>query len=86
MQSKEEIEKDNNYWKGYIQKQNEAMEICKQCKYMKKAKELETEKQKLIKDLEGAIDFTKTGRDLISKAKVECLENVLKILKGENDE
>lgn len=48
--------------------------------------QLETKEQKLIKDLEGAIDFTKTGRDLISKAKVECLENVLKIVKGENDE
>ena len=29
--------KQNNdtYWKGYIQKQNEAVEICKMCKYRK---------------------------------------------------
>lgn len=53
MQSKEEIEKA--YWKGYIQKQNEAMEICKQCKYIKKVKELETREQKLIRRLEDKI-------------------------------
>lgn len=53
MLSKEEIE--NAYWKGYIQKQNEAMEICKQCKYIKKVKELESEKQKLIEKLEEDI-------------------------------
>ncbi len=27
---------DEKYWKGYIQKQNEAAEICKMCKYRKK--------------------------------------------------
>lgn len=50
MLSKEEIEKA--YWEGYIAKQNEAMEICKQCKYIKKARELESDKQKLIEKLE----------------------------------
>lgn len=50
MLSKEEIEKA--YWKGYIAKQNEAMEICKQCKYIKKVKQLESDKQKLIDILE----------------------------------
>ena len=50
LKSEEQIE--NAYWKGYIQKQNEAMEICKQCKYIKKIKELESEKQKLIEKLE----------------------------------
>lgn len=49
MPSKEEIEKA--YWKGYIQKQNEVMEICKQCKYRKKVKLLETREQNLIKKL-----------------------------------
>ena len=52
MLSKEEIEKA--YWKGYIAKQNEAMEICKQCKYIKKVKQLESDKQKLIEILEKA--------------------------------
>lgn len=40
MQNKE-IEKA--YWQGYIAKQNEAIEICKICKYMKKARDLESE-------------------------------------------
>lgn len=50
MLSKEEIEKA--YWEGYIAKQNEAMEICKQCKYIKKVKQLESREQKLIEKLE----------------------------------
>lgn len=84
MQSKEEIERKLE--------QTEDDEITISLLYQKtelleeELEQLEKEKQKLIKDLEGAIDFTKTGRDLISKAKVECLENVLKIVKGENDE
>ena len=53
MLSKEEKEKA--YWKGYIAKQNEAMEICKQCKYIKKVKQLESDKQKLIEKLEERI-------------------------------
>lgn len=34
-------EKSDEYWKGYIQKQNESMEICKICRYRTKFKELE---------------------------------------------
>ena len=45
--------------------------------------QLESDKQKLIEKLEEAIDFTKTSKDLTSKAKIEVLENVLKVLKGE---
>ena len=36
-----ELKQENNkqnesaYWKGYVQKQNEAVEICKMCKYRK---------------------------------------------------
>lgn len=45
---------------------------------------LESDKQKLIEKLEEAIDFTKTSKDSTSKAKIEVLENILKILKGEN--
>lgn len=46
--------------------------------------QLESDKQKLIEKLEEAIDFTKTSKDSTSKAKIEVLENILKILKGEN--
>ena len=31
-----EKEKEESYWNGYIQKQNEAMQICKECKYREK--------------------------------------------------
>lgn len=40
-------EKDDNYWKGYIQKQKEAEEICKMCKYRKTYKELK-QKQSIL--------------------------------------
>lgn len=48
-------------------------------------KKVNERNKKLIEKLEEAIDFTKTSKDLISKAKIEVLENVLKILKGENE-
>lgn len=38
--NKEEIEKEDNYWNGYIEKQKESIEICKMCKYRKRYKEL----------------------------------------------
>lgn len=78
MLSKEEIEEA--YWKGYIQKQNEATEICKQCKYRKKARKLESDKQKLIEKLEE--DKMKEFDDYV----IYLLESYLKILKGEDDE
>lgn len=34
-------EKSDEYWEGYIQKQNESMEICKICRYRTKFRELE---------------------------------------------
>ena len=84
------------YWEGYIQKQNEAMEICKQCKYMKKAKKLESDKQKLIRKLEwDVINISKklNGEDYIDNyRKIRLIafktktKEILKILKGENDE
>lgn len=42
-------EKDDNYWKGYIQKQKEAEEICKMCKYRKTYKELKQKESILDK-------------------------------------
>lgn len=72
MLSKKEAEKDKN--------------LCKKCKYKKKVRELELKKQNLIKNIEESIDFLKTGNDLRSKAKQKYLENILKILKGEDNE
>lgn len=48
-------------------------------------KRLETQKQELIEKLEEAIDFAKIGSCPTNLAKAECLENVLKILKGEKE-
>lgn len=68
------------YWEGYIQKQNEAMQICKQCKYIKKARELETKNQKLIEKLEEDIEnFAKENRD---GSLQDYVDEILKILKG----
>lgn len=39
----------------------------------------------LVDKLEETIDFAKTSKDLITKIKIETLENVLKILKGEKE-
>ncbi len=41
-----EQEKESTYWKGYIQKQQEAMEICKMCKYRKQYFERNAEEAK----------------------------------------
>lgn len=61
MTSKEEIEKA--YLEGYIAKQNEAIEICKQCKYIKKVRELATKLKKYeletIPQLQGEISASK---------------------------
>lgn len=95
MSSKEEIEKA--YWKGYIQKQNEAMKIFNQCKYIKKARELETREQKLIEKLEGDIECLKFSHDNYIDANIiegtyETLgrlsyaQEILKILKGETND
>lgn len=65
---------DKKEWQKEINVIDNALEYIDQ---------LESDKQKLIEKLEGAIDFTKTSKDLTSKAKIEVLENVLKILKGE---
>jgi len=89
MQSKEEVEKDIKILKNisecftYSMWSEDTEALRRILNYIE---QLETEKQKLIYDLEGAIDLTKTGKDIISKTKVECLENVLKIVKGENNE
>ena len=53
---KQEIKalKNDTYWKGYIDKQNEAAEICKQCKYIKNNKI----KDKMIEEMSKEINKT----------------------------
>lgn len=63
--NKEEMEKakEEAYWKGYIQKQKEAEEICKMCKYRKKYKELE-QKSNVLDKVTAKL---KEDRDLFNK-------------------
>ena len=42
----------DSYYKGYIQKQNEAIQICKECKCRDKSRKLEIEKADIIEKLE----------------------------------
>ena len=42
----------DDYYRGYNERDKLAKKICKECKYRKKVKELETDKQKLIEKLE----------------------------------
>lgn len=87
---------EKGYWQGYIQKQNEAMEICKQCKYKNKTKKLESDKQKLIKKLEEDIkknnefefmplQIEKAYNNYYKLGKIDEAQEILGILKGEND-
>ena len=48
-----EIEKakEDYYWKGYLQKQSEDVEICNLCKYRKKTKTLDKVTYKLKEDI-----------------------------------
>lgn len=63
----EEIE--NAYWKGYIQRQNEAAEICKICKYRKKYKDLE-QKKSISEQFSKELDIKDKQIDLMA----ECID------------
>ncbi|MCI8654564.1 MAG: hypothetical protein HFJ48_01635 [Clostridia bacterium] len=41
-----EKEKEENYWQGYIKKQQESIEICKICKYRENYRQKEAEGEK----------------------------------------
>lgn len=83
-------EKSDEYWQGYIQKQNESMEICKICRYRTKFRELEKQlagstpnsairkkKEKLEKEYEQALEKNST-KAFILKCQIEILEEILK--------
>ncbi len=77
--NKEEIEEDDNYWKGYIQKQKEAEEICKMCKYRKKYKELEQKESILDK----VADLIKNETINISGFECIAVEDLQDIIENE---
>lgn len=75
--NKEEIEEDDNYWKGYIQKQKEAEEICKMCKYRKKYKELKQKEAILDKVAEECRKQMKEYEDSILEIFPQKLLNII---------
>ena len=97
MLSKEEIEKA--YWQGYTERDKKAQQICKECKYRKKLKQLEAREQKLIEKLEdlinnkfraffeGNTEFpdNATEMKIVKYIKATDLKEIFKILKGEKD-
>lgn len=89
-------EKSDEYWEGYIQKQNESMEICKICRYRTEFRELEKqvedsiltsvireEKEELEIRFKDVTQPSRYSRYTISEciAILEVLERILK--KGE---
>lgn len=80
--NKEEIEKakEEAYWKGYVQKQKEAGEICKMCKYRKKYKELEQKESILDKVTEECRKQMKEYEDSILEI---FPQRILNIIEGE---
>ncbi len=75
MLSKEE--KNDSYWQGYIQKQIEAMEICKQCKYRNKANKYDS-LVKMIKDKIEDLKENNNGDDYTLTNVVMILQELLK--------
>lgn len=83
--NKEEIEKakEEAYWKGYIQKQKEAEEICKMCKYRKRYKELTEKSETLDKVTEECRKQMKEYEDSILEI---FPQRILNIIEGEENE
>lgn len=85
MLSKEEIEEA--YWRGYTERDKKAQQICKECKYRKKLKQLETKEHKIIEKLEEDIvnnNFKET-QCLEDKGRYFFAKEILKTLKGEKE-
>ena len=73
--NKEEIEKEDNYWKGYIEKQKESIEICKMCKYRKRYKELKQKETILNKVTERLKDLKEIALEDKEQRKIIELPN-----------
>ena len=96
--NKEEIEKDDNYWKGYIEKQKEAEEICKMCNYRNKYKEVKEILDKVTDKLKEVDKKYKNEYENIENMEllatkicvlqeltcvIEDIEEILNIIEGE---
>ena len=96
--NKEEIEKDDNYWKGYIEKQKEAEEICKMSNYRNKYKEVKEILDKVTDKLKEVDKKYKNEYENIENMEllatkicvlqeltcvIEDIEEILNIIEGE---
>lgn len=68
---KQEESNEDSYWKGWIDKQNEAMKICKMCKYKDKANKYDALMQKLEADNKEDSETVK----YYENARRNCTEN-----------
>ena len=88
-----EKDKEKAYWKGYVQKQKEAEEICKMCKYRKKYKELEQKSNVLdkIKDFvtkistENAEKYNSIKQKEVDFSEWNLADGILNIIEGERE-
>lgn len=87
------------YYKGYIQKQEESIQICKKCKCREKSRKLETEKADTIEKLEKDIENANNNiRHMDEKSILQTIarelaigmrdyaNEILSIMKGEKNE
>ena len=91
-------EKDDNYWKGYIQKQKETEEICKMCKYRKTYKELKQKESildrvtKTLKRDREIFDKCRKKHEMYSPSeermntKYHYTEKLLNIIEGDRND
>ena len=88
-----EKDKEEAYWKGYVQKQKEAEEICKMCKYRKKYKELEQKSNVLdkIKDFvtkistENAEKYNSIKQKEVDFSEWNLADGILNIIEKEKN-
>ena len=76
-------EKEDNYWKGYIEKQKEAEEICKMCKYRKKYRKLIEKESILDKVTDKLKDFKKLLKQDGIYGYDKEINSILNIIEGE---
>lgn len=76
LQKEVETLKNDTYWKGYIDKQNEAIEICKICKYKAKANKYDALVEKAKRLLDYAENYAEKGE--FNNGYCQALTNVLK--------
>lgn len=79
-----EMKLENVFWEGYIQKQKEAVEICKICKYKNKVEQLETNNKKLIDKLEEDKKKWQEFHNRVPEVP-EYIDYILPFAKGEKE-